>query len=68
MRSFEAVDISYSDEYIQTVSLDALKISSNVQETFQTINSLRRDSITRKRVREDNLEHARNHSIMFPKF
>ena len=32
------------------------------------INSLRRDSTTRKTVREDNLEHAQYHLVMFPKF
>jgi len=43
------------------------EISPNVQETHQTIEDLRRDSITRKRVRSDNLECAQYHSVMFPK-
>jgi len=43
------------------------EISPNVQEMLQMINSPRRDSTTRKRVGEDNLEHAQYHLVMSPK-
>jgi len=49
--------------YFQMLS----EISSNVQEMFQTIDSLRRDSMTAKTVWEENIEHAGIHLIMVPK-
>jgi len=42
------------------------EISPNLQETFQTIEDLRRDSTTHTMVRSDNLECAQYHSVMSP--
>ena len=44
-----------------------LEISPNPQEIFHTINTRHRNSTTRKRVREDNVEHAQYHLAMSPK-